>query len=299
MMEAQGVYADAVTPRGKHGDVDFGAAFELIDFLCKGGVNGIALCSETGEWAALNPAERSRLVYLSLKRSRVPVLVGIASTTLEGSVGLAREARDAGAAGLLLPVPHSAEYDQDDLREFYLRFAREWGGGPAVYLSRLRGAAARLETATVLELLSTGQFAGVVEGGGAQAVADLKEASGDGAWRILAAEDGSFAPARCAGAHGGISAAACAMPELMAALERSITAHQRQRSADLDERLRQFTAWAEQFPRPVAVRAAAGVRRIETGPPALPLGLKKQKSLAAFEEWFRGWLPETLRLAAG
>ena len=29
-----GVYAATITPRGKHGDVDFGAVFELIDFLC-------------------------------------------------------------------------------------------------------------------------------------------------------------------------------------------------------------------------------------------------------------------------
>ena len=37
-----GVNVAAITPRGKHGDVDFGAVFELIDYLCAAGVRGIA-----------------------------------------------------------------------------------------------------------------------------------------------------------------------------------------------------------------------------------------------------------------
>jgi len=49
MSGLQGVYAAAVSPRGKQGDLDFGAAFELLDFLGKAGVSGIALFTGTGE----------------------------------------------------------------------------------------------------------------------------------------------------------------------------------------------------------------------------------------------------------
>src|SRR5579872_7178589 len=100
-----GVNVSAITPRGKQGEVDLGAAFELIDHLCAARVRGIALFGETGEYPAFNIDERSRLVYLAVKRSRVPVLVGVGSATLELSVALAREARDAGAAAILIPPP--------------------------------------------------------------------------------------------------------------------------------------------------------------------------------------------------
>ena len=99
----QGVQAAAITPRGKHGEVDFGAAFELVDHLCKGGVQGILLFGPPGEYPAFAADERARLVYLAVKRSRVPVLAGVGAATLDTSLELAREARDAGAGALVLP----------------------------------------------------------------------------------------------------------------------------------------------------------------------------------------------------
>ena len=43
MSELQGVHAAVSTPRSGQGDIDFGAAFELIDRLCAAGVRGIVL----------------------------------------------------------------------------------------------------------------------------------------------------------------------------------------------------------------------------------------------------------------
>ena len=286
MKDVHGVYAAAITPRGKHGEIDFGASFELIDFLCRGGVSGIALCTAAGEFAALSLDERSRLVYLAVKRSRVPVLVGVGSATLDGSVGLAREARDAGAAGLLLPPPHFFAYDQCDLREFYLQFARQLGEGVATFLSQLPPPGARLQIATALDLLSTGQFAGVEEGDGADSVQRIQAACQGGTWRVLASGDATFAEARCAGAHAAISSAACALPELMTALDR---APQDQR---LNARLREFLLWVDQFPQPVIVKTATGLRRLKTGPLCVPLPPEKQSKLEQFRAWFEPWLAQ-------
>ena len=49
MIDVSGVIAAAITPRGNQGDVDFGATFELVDYLCAAGVRGIALFGATGE----------------------------------------------------------------------------------------------------------------------------------------------------------------------------------------------------------------------------------------------------------
>src|SRR5215469_6703775 len=95
-----GVNVAAATPHAKRGDEpDIAATLELIDFLCAAGVQGIALLGSPGEIAHVNFDARGRLVYLGVKRSRVPVMAGVTHTTLDGALALACEAISAGAAG--------------------------------------------------------------------------------------------------------------------------------------------------------------------------------------------------------
>jgi 4-hydroxy-tetrahydrodipicolinate synthase len=290
MTQVQGVYAAAITPRGNHGDIDFGASFELIDFLCKGGVSGIALCSSAGEYAALSDTDRSRLVYLAVKRSRVPVLAGVGSATLDGSLALAREARDAGVAGVLLPPPHFLPYDQDDLREFYLQFADHIGDGVATYISRLPGDNSNLQPETARELLATRRFAGIELA--------LRGIEPTNEWTILAADDAQIVAARSAGARAVLSAAACAVPELLAQLDRAITVHDEFRTRELDARLQEFLGWVRQFPLPAILKIATGLRGLKTGSLSAPLPAAKSKKCDEFRAWFADWLPVTKKLAA-
>ena len=163
MTDDFGVIAAAITPRGKHGDVDFGAAFELLDYLCAAGVCGIAIFTSAGEYPAFSTDERTRLLYLAAKRSRIPLFAGVGSTGLDASLALARKARDAGAAGLLLPPPHFFRYPQEEIREFYLQFAAQVGKGALTYLSNTPSVTSEIAVDTALELLATGSFAGIEE----------------------------------------------------------------------------------------------------------------------------------------
>lgn len=290
MAEVQGVYAAAITPRGKQGEVDFGAAFELLDFLSKGGADGIALFTGAGEYAALSAAERSRLVYLAVKRSRVPVLAGVGSATLDDSLALARAARDAGVAGLLLPPPYFFRYQQDDVCEFYRQFAVQLGDGAAIFLSNNPVYSSAIETESARALLSGGRFAGIEDASGHAGVfACLKAAASPGA-RLLAGNDAFFVPALRAGAHGAVSGAAGVAPELMKSLSAAIRADNQPQIDRLEGRLRQFLAWCEEFPQPAILRVAAGLRGIKTGGLAVPLSAAKQRRLEEFRAWFPNWL---------
>ncbi|MBZ5725906.1 MAG: dihydrodipicolinate synthase family protein [Acidobacteriia bacterium] len=297
MTEVQGVNAAAVTPRGKQGDVDFGATFELIDYLGAARVQGIALFTAAGEFPALAPDERSRLLYLAVKRSRVPVLAGVGSATLDLSVALAREARNAGASALLLPPPHFFRYRQDEIREFYLQFVAQVGSGTGILLSHTPLYASGLEVETATGLLATGQFAGIEDASG-----DLEFFSGlqaaAGALPVLVGSDAVFTRAREAGAAGVVSPIACAVPELLVALDRAICAGDREKTGRLDGMLQEFAEWMDQFPQPVAVKAATALRGVKTGPAPVPLPPARQKKLDEFREWFQAWLPLVKRLDA-
>lgn len=148
----RGLIAAALTPRGKRGELNFGACFELIDHLCKAKVGGIALLTTAGEYPAFTMEERTRLVYLAVKRSRGPVLAGVGAEDLEIAVELARDALAAGAEGVILPPPLLFRYPAEEMREYYLQFADQVGRGAEVWID---GAA------VAEELMVTGRFAGV------------------------------------------------------------------------------------------------------------------------------------------
>jgi 4-hydroxy-tetrahydrodipicolinate synthase len=296
MIGLQGVHAAAITPRGSRGDLDLGAAFELLDFLAKARVQGIVLFMAAGEYASLADCDRSRLTYLAVKRSRVPVWAGVGSANLDASIALAREARDAGAAGIILPPPYFFRYQQDDLREYYLQFAAQIGPGASILIANTPAFASRLEVSTALELLATGRFAGLADASGSVESFRQLHAATPGA--IAVAHDAVFARSRCAGARGCISEVACAVPELMVALERAIVAEHAGETERLDAGLQEFLAWMDQFPHPIILKTAAALRGLKTGPPLIPLTAAKQKKLDEFRTWFQAWLPMMNKLAA-
>jgi 4-hydroxy-tetrahydrodipicolinate synthase len=290
MTEDHGVIVAALTPRGKKGDLDFGAAFELIDHLCAARVRGIALFTAAGEYPAFSLEERTRLLYLAVKRSRVPLYAGAGSIGLDDSVTLAREACRAGARGVFLPPPHFFPYPQEEIREFYLHFARQIGSGIPAYVANTPSVTSAIEPETARELLATGHFAGVVDpSANAAFFAELPVA-------YLCGDDHNLAASRRGGAHGLLSSAACAVPELVVALDGAIHNGSVERAAQLEATLQEFLYWTAQFPFPVLVKVAAGLRGVKLGAQSVPLSSGRQKKLDGFREWFQGWLPALKRL---
>lgn len=283
-----GVLAAAITPRGSNGEVDYGAGFELVDHLCKGGVSGILLFGPTGEYPAFGPEERARLVYLCVKRSRVPLFAGVGSATLDASLDLAREAQGADAAGLVIPPPLYFRYDQDDLRAYFSQFAADLGSDPPIIIYRTPALAAR----TAVQLYESGRFGGVIDAtGDLDAIAAMSVAGVP----VLPDDD---AVAASAGRCAMVSSTACAVPELPAALYRALRAKSDAQVVELDRSLQEFVRWAARFPEPAAVRLATSLRGLKTGSLPVPLSPEKQKDLDAFRDWFQRWLPTVRKVAA-
>ena len=274
MTEFQGVYAAAITPRNSQGEVDFGATFELVDFLCKAGLRGIVLFGAAGEYSAFSIEERKRLVFLAAKRSRVPLLVGVGSATLEASVDLARGARDAAAAAVLLPAPLFFRYGEDDLREYFLQFSTQVSGIP-ILLSHTPEYTGGIALEIARELLATGVIAGIQD-----ASDGLDLFSALPAPSVLVSNDALIAKVRPAAI---VSNSACAIPELVLALHEA--------ADPSDAILQQFVAWTNRFPLPVVIKATLEVRGLEVGPLAVPLSASRREELGTFREWFRESLP--------
>jgi dihydrodipicolinate synthase/N-acetylneuraminate lyase len=291
-----GVYAAALTPHRREGhEADFAAMLELVDFLGKAGVKGVCLLGATGEFLNIKYTDRVRLVHLAVKRSRVPVLVGVSHSTLDGALELASEAISSGAAGLLLMPPYFFRYEQADILEFYLQFSKDIGRATPIFLYNIPAFTNAIEFDTARQLLATGRFAGIKDSSGDLGYfSRLLELRAELGFTLFAGHDRIFTQVRQAGADGVISGPACAVPELLVALDRAVVASDRAKIDLLDCKLREFLDWIERFPVPVGVKTAATARKLKTGPLAVPLSPEKTAMLEEFQRWFKPWL-ETLK----
>ncbi|MDQ6704485.1 MAG: dihydrodipicolinate synthase family protein [Acidobacteriota bacterium] len=287
-----GVYAAAVTPhRGEGYEADFASMLELVDFHAKAGVQGICLLGSTGEFLNFKVADRARLVHLAVKRSRVPIIAGVSHSTLDGAIELAFEAVSSGAAGLLLMPPYFFRYNQAQIAEFYLRFASEVRDQLPILLYNIPFFTSGIAIETARDLLATGKFAGIKDSSGDfDYMRELLAFRAQNSVAVLAGNDKILTRARQAGADGVASGVACAVPELIVALDRAIASGATEKIAALEARLQEFIAWLDRFPTPVGVKTATMVRGLKTGPLAVPLPKEESEALKSFENWFKSWL---------
>jgi len=292
-MRLSGVFAAAVTPNrmGTH-DADYSGLMDLLDFLAAAGVDGICILGSTGEFLNFPFSDRQRLVYLGVKRSRVPLLVGVGHSTLRGALELAGEAICAGADGLLIMPPYFFRYDQPEIERFYIEFARETGDAVPMLLYNIPQFTSGIAPATVRALLDSGRFAGI------------KDSSGDGAYfeellafrrqrnfALFAGHDRLASRALAAGADGIVSGCASAIPELLVALYRAHKAGNPARAEALQSTLNDFIDGIERFPTPIGVKHAVAIRGQKHGDMATPLSQASEGALAEFASWFKSWWP--------
>ena len=289
----EGVYAALITPRREDSaSVDLAAALELVDFAARGGADGVAILGATGEFVHFTPEDRLHLIRFAVKRSRLPVIANVSHSTLDGAASLGREAVSLGAAALLLMPPSFFAYGQGEIREFFLRFSAAMGDHVPILLYNLPGFTNSISGDTAAELLSTGRFAGIKDSSGdTDAFLRLKALRDRVPFGIFAGADSVFPRWRGQGADGVISGTACALPELMVALDRSIRSGDQDRAFRFHSRLDEFLAWADRFPAPAAIREATRLRGLKAGPHAVPLGSEGERRLNDFRDWFRGWFP--------
>ena len=293
-----GVIVAATTPRrSREYSIDLAATLELVDFLGNTGVNAIALLGSTGEFVHFALDDRRHMTGFAAKRSRVPLLVNVSHSTLDGAVELARDAANDGVAGVLIMPPFYFRYGQDAIRTFFLKFAAEVDAAVPIYLYNIPIFSNPIDVSTARDLLDTGLFAGIKDSSGSwEYFENLREGSSTLPFAFFSGAERLYAKARPLGARGVISGVACALPELMAALERTLSeGDQAAKASTLECRLQEFLQWVDQFPAPVAIKEAARLRKLNIGAWAVPLGPELEPKLAEFAQWFSGWLPQVLR----
>ena len=285
-MTPNGILAAAVTPR-RNLIIDIAATSDLIAFLASKGVAGAVLFGSTGEFVHFDLADRARLVRELTKRHKLPILVNISHSTLDGAIELARRALADGAAAAVAMPPYYFHYTQAQVREFYFRLGDAVDGPLSLYNIPLF--TTKLELATARGLLSTGRFTA------------LKDSSGDNSYiegllpnlkpdvKLYAGNDSTYRHLKTLGASGAVSGVASCAPELMVTLDRAISSGDQPLADSAEQLLKEFLAWFVQFPIPHAISQALYVRCGFRSNSACPLDPDTAVNLLKFREWCRDW----------
>ncbi|MDX1979624.1 MAG: dihydrodipicolinate synthase family protein [Bryobacteraceae bacterium] len=295
----EGILTAAVTPsRDDRYEIDMGAALEVVDYLNDRKIRGIALFGATGEFPHFSVEDRIRFTSMAVKRSRVPVIVNVTHSAFEASEQMAEAAAAAGAAAVMAQPPHYFRYGPAEIREFFLDLVDEVDGQAPVYLYNLPAFNNPIPVEVAVELLVSGQFAGIKDSSGnPDYLSALLAARQAASFNLIIGNDVLFTHGRLRGAHGVISGCACAIPEAMLALDAAILAGDTARVEKLDRRLSEFIGQIDQFPGPNGIREALVTRGLKMGRRAIPFAPETERKATQFREWFKGWLAVTIQEA--
>ena len=138
--EFRGVFPYLVSPIDEYGEVKAPVLARLVNDLIDAGVHGLTPLGSTGEFAYLNREQRRRIVEVVVEaaRGRVPVVAGVAATTISDALEQVKAYDALGVNGIL------------GILEAYFPVAED---GVVAYFSAIAGA-----TALPLVLYTNPQF---------------------------------------------------------------------------------------------------------------------------------------------
>ena len=105
-----------ITPLDESG-IDYNALARLIDWQIESGINALVVCGTTGESSTMTDDEHAECIRFAVEKvnHRVPVIAGAGSNDTAYAVWLSKEAKEAGADGLLHVTPYYNKASQTGL----------------------------------------------------------------------------------------------------------------------------------------------------------------------------------------
>ena len=120
---AAGVFPIAPTPFAPDGAIDWASVDRLFDFYARIGSDGVTVLGIMGEAPKLEPQESLAIVKRAVAfMDGKPIVVGVSAPGFAAMRALAREAMEAGAAGVMIAPPNTLRTD-DQIVTYYAQAA--------------------------------------------------------------------------------------------------------------------------------------------------------------------------------
>lgn len=247
-------------------------------WLAEHGVSALVVNGSIGEYVAMAPAERERLVAETVAAvdGAVPVIAGCSHNSLAEAVALCRRAEEAGASGVMLLPPSYFRLSAAEIVRFFTAIDAQIGLPFLVY-NNPGTAKMDIPYDALAELAELERFAGLKEANpNALRFYDLVERFG-GRMPIVAASEPSLFAMLAIGSPGCLTASAAFAPELLGELMDAFAREDLSGARAIFRRIRAFRALLQPhmdrgYPAYIPyTKAAMDAVGLVGGSPAFPL----------------------------
>jgi 4-hydroxy-tetrahydrodipicolinate synthase len=269
--QLRGVLTALVTPFASDGRIDDDTLRRLVDRGIDGGVDGVVACGSTGEFAAMNNAERRHVVETVIDQTagRVPVVAQTGAVSTAEAVELSRHAEAAGASVLMVVSPYYEPLSEEETLN-YLRTVADSVDIPIMLYNLPVATGVNLSPATVGRLaheVSNIRYIKDTSGNMAQA-GQLIHHYGDVISTFIG-WDSLLLAAITEGAAGVMAGTANVMPAELVSIHRALCAGELQRAR---------SEWARIYPLVDAIMSAPFIAAVKAALDAVgfPVGVPRK-----------------------
>src|SRR3954464_73243 len=167
-MQLHGIIPPAVTPMRPNEDVDLPRLRETLDRLLAAGAHAQFVLGTTGEFYALDEAEKQAVIAEAVAHTnkRVPVIAGTGAETTREAVRLTKIARREGADAVAVITPYFISPTQQELADHYRRVAESTKLAVLVYTNPAMTAGMKPDPNTIGRLSEVPNIVGMKDSSG-------------------------------------------------------------------------------------------------------------------------------------
>lgn len=287
-----GVIAAAVTPFKEDESLDESGFVKHLEFLIDAGVHGLMVIGGSGEYVNLTPAERKRVVSLTMDTvgKRLPVTVGALCPSTREALDLGLHASKEGATALLVLPPYYIKPSLGGALAHFEQIAKETGLNIIAYNNPGRTGWA-IDVEQLKQIAGIPGIVGIKECDRDVASLSLKMAAVGDQIEVLSGDDDLGFATLLSGSKGGIWASVNLNPRLCLDMYEACMAGDVKKALPLHVRLVHLvSSWLiPNHPGPLKEAMALIGRPV--GPARRPLARMSDAQRAALLEAFKKYGP--------
>jgi 4-hydroxy-tetrahydrodipicolinate synthase len=272
-MKLHGIIPPAVTPMTADEEIDLPRLRATLDRLLAAGVHGLFVLGTTGEFYALDPAEKQAIIAetVALAAKRVPVVAGTGAVTTREAVRLTKIAEREEVDAVAVITPHFLNPSQQELFDHFRRVAESTRLPVLLYVNPSMTGGVKLDVSTVVRLSEVPNIAGMKDSAGnLETLIEYVRSTRPG-FLVFQGRDPLIEPALANGAVGAVPSTANIAPHLAVAI---YEAHRRGDAAAAREAQAKFSPlrYALVSTPPGGVKMAMNLAGVPVGPSRSPIG---------------------------
>jgi dihydrodipicolinate synthase/N-acetylneuraminate lyase len=238
MKRFHGIFTVMLSVYDSEGNIERDAMKDLTEYQVGSGVHGLVVLGSNGECPYLTHSLQKDAIDIVVEScvGRVPVIVGINERGTEQAVQMAKYAENAGAEGLLVALPLFYPLEEDSVRRHYETISGAVGL-PVLYYNWPANTRLELSPGAIARLSEIESVVGAKE-----TIFDVEEIgalvdAADDDFCVFTGTTLNLAATMEVGACGAICPLPNVIPETTVALYEAMVAGDREKAAELQERV--------------------------------------------------------------